>query len=369
MVHGVVTYGDTVPDSLTTIAEVVRDRGVATACVAENNHLGPMSNLARGYSRFLEPEEGLFADPSSGVVEQPETVERAAAFLEAHIDRPFFLYVHTIEPHEPYAPPPELLAALVPEGTQATPMDRYDAEIMQADANFGRLMARLDELGLADDTLVMLIADHGEAFREHDGMTGHGGRAYQELLWAPLVLRWPRGLAAGELVATPVQMIDLSATVLDAFGAAPLEHHLGRSVLELARGQTDPTFEERPILAHGADTLALRRDNWKLMVYLKIDPTRPPSRRLVMDSLDGAERRLFNLAEDPGETADLAEEHPNVASELWAELVAQLELQQALADRVATWQLEDDDAVAVDPRAIERLKALGYIEPREGAEN
>jgi arylsulfatase len=210
---------------------------------------------------------------------------------------------------------------------------------------------------------VILIADHGEAFREHDGMTGHGGRAYQELVWVPLIARWPAGLPAGEVVTTPVQMLDVPATVLDAFGVTPSGQHLGRSVLGLARGDTDPAFDERPILSHGADTIALRQGDWKLLAYLEIDRTSPPSRQLMMDGLDGAERRLFNLAEDPGETTDLAADRPDLVAELWEELVAQLELQHALASQAATWNAEDGSAVPVDPRAIERLKAMGYIEP------
>jgi arylsulfatase A-like enzyme len=367
MVHGVLTYGDTVPDVLNTLAETLRPLGIATACVAENNHIGPLSNLARGYSFFLDPEEGAPPGAAGEAVAPPRTIERAADFLEAHTDRPFFLYVHTIEPHEPYAPPPELLSRLVPDGADATPMDRYDAEILQADANFARLMDHLERLGLAEDTLVLLIADHGEAFREHDGMTGHGGRAYQELLWVPLIVRWPRGLRAGEVVATPVQMLDIPATVLDALAAAPSENHLGRSVLGLARGEKDPAFDERPIVAHGADTLAVRRGNWKLIAYLKADSSQPPSRELVMDSLEGAERRLFDLAEDPGETTDLAVDRPGLVAELWFELEATLELQRALASRAATWQIRGETEMTVDPRAIKRLKALGYVEPRRGA--
>jgi arylsulfatase A-like enzyme len=200
-------------------------------------------------------------------------------------------------------------------------------------------------------------------------MTGHGGRAYQELVWVPLIMRWPRGLPAGTVVDASTQMLDITATVLDAFGLAQSEQHLGLSVLGLAVGETDPAFDDRPILAHGADTLALRRGDMKLMAYLKIDRARPPSRQLVMDSLDGAETRLFDLADDPGETIDLAAENPELVEELWGELAAQLELQQALAAREATWHIDREAAVTVDPRDIERLKALGYIEPREGADD
>src|SRR6185369_6882611 len=119
--------------------------------------------------------------------------------------------------------------------TQA--MDRYDDEILHNDKSFELLAGKMKELGILDNTLIIVVSDHGEEFWDH-GWTAHGHSVYQELTHAALLMWNPKLLPTARRVKEPVQLIDIMPTVLDLLGLPPPNLIQGQSLAPLARGQT-----------------------------------------------------------------------------------------------------------------------------------
>ncbi len=188
----------------------------------------------------------------------------------ARADQRFFVFAHYFDPHYDYTPPAPFdrrfdpdytgaidgrdfytradVATFVPV-TDAHPSGRarvvderdlehlialYDGEIAATDEQLGRILVRLDELGLANDTLVVVLADHGDEFFEHDGI-GHRRTLFEEVLAIPLVLRWPARIPPGARSSATVSIADVAATVLDAAGITASR----ASLFPLATGASD----------------------------------------------------------------------------------------------------------------------------------
>src|SRR6185436_16230918 len=179
-------------------------------------------------------------------------------------DRPIFLYLHTIEPHDPYDPPAPFRARfaasvrtpgagsdgqltrlvltadpVVPQ-LQSELVMLYDAEIAANDAAFGELLEMLRARGLYDSSLIVFCADHGEELGDH-GSWRHGHSLHEELVDIPLVVKLPAASrTSGRRVAGLVQQADLFATILDVAGLGPARWREGRSVLDMVDGGRRP---------------------------------------------------------------------------------------------------------------------------------
>jgi arylsulfatase A-like enzyme len=257
---------------------------------------------------------------------------------------------HTI--HHIVAAPPELVeqyrAAGAPEEGMYNAV--YLAAIKHIDDSVGRLLAKLDELGERDETLVVFLSDNGGIdwnYDQKDFTNGAGGglthlRVYREEYdnapWragkgspyeggvrAPCIVRWPGVVEAGSRCETPIHIIDWLPTFFDAAGAASPAGHVvdGVSIVPLLRGKgiaPRPLYWYMPLydLRWGATPCAVVRDgNWKLIDYFG------DSFDAGGNYLAGARTELFNLADDPGETNDLTSKQPERAA--------------ALRDQVRSW--------------------------------
>ena len=231
--HGASTDSGLAPE-LSTLAELFRDAGYDTAAIVSNAHVhAPTLNFEQGFAHFEETAP----DAPAGEVHR-----HVYSWLERRHPGPFCLYVHTLDPHSPYDPPEETAGAYRSAADLAAPkltgeqiekrtadgtldlddlrriIDRYDEEILYADREFGRLVERLRELGLYEDTIIVVLSDHGEEFLEH-GKIGHGSHLWEELLHVPLIVKLagadrPRGAE----VAEPVRVIDVLPTLADLVG-------------------------------------------------------------------------------------------------------------------------------------------------------
>ena len=352
--HGVNGPDDRLPESLQTLPEVFQAAGYQTGAVVANAYVGRPFGFARGfdYFEFIEHHRGR-----SDVIG-----DRLEKLLDARrdTDRPFFLYVHTIDPHAPYAPPSpylETFAAGVEDPTvggvetvrglvlgsvePSAALGRdlrqlYDAEVAANDASFGRLLDRLEDLGELDDTVIVFTSDHGEAFGEHGTWT-HGLDLYNEVLSVPLVMRLPGGAGGGQIVGSPVQHIDLMPTVLDLCGIeAPGE--LPGAVIVNASGEVK-VEANRTIFTYldywGRKGAAAMRDGWKLIEPLSAD--------------FGSELELYRHDENRIEEQGLA--IPSPVRSGW--LLAQLQV--ALRAEGVSMTTE------VDSETRAQLEALGYM--------
>ncbi|MGH9334086.1 MAG: sulfatase, partial [Vicinamibacteria bacterium] len=297
--HGISRLTDRLPASANTLAEVYREAGYATLSFSSVSFSGKGSNLHQGFEELHE--RSSLALP--GEVSRSKTargyLDRLLPWLEAHRDAPFFVFFHVMDPHspfEPYAPYDRVWAkpgakeeheretahvlpfiesdfmkqqklpfreeleeaGLDPARFVEREVDWYDGSIRAMDAELGRLLETLHRLGLADETLIAFIADHGEEFLEH-GRHWHGSTVYGEMTNVPLVLWAPGRIPAGTVVTELVQSIDLMPTLLELSGLEPPEAAQGQSLLPLLTGNRErfrsrPAFSERFRQADDRDT-------------------------------------------------------------------------------------------------------------------
>jgi arylsulfatase A-like enzyme len=231
----------------------------------------------------------------------------------------------------------------------------YHGEIAYTDQQIGRFLAGLHDLGLDDDTVVALVSDHGEEFwtrLDHEKEWGyepngdHGHTLYQELLHVPALLRIPG--RAPSIVHGPVQMVDLFPTLLRQAGVEPPDSQ-GHDLTPLLDGAPP----ERPILLadvilHGQSRWSVRRGPWKLIVARHATPE------------SGPPLELYDLEHDPGETRNLAAEHPDIAASL--RTLGENELVQRKKAR-ARFVAGDDSlgATYLEWNHITKLRSLGYL--------
>jgi arylsulfatase A-like enzyme len=275
-IHRAVQLRDPLDSGQLTLAERLQARGFATgAAIANWVIYSEGNNFEQGFDVFT----GLHGagDRPSKLVDAAPVVDAALRWIDSRRGFPTFLYVHTMDPHVPYRPPPPFGARFEPppaSGRDAAdprtdyrePADRdrlvaqYDGEIAYGDQEFGRFVRELKKRGLYDGALVVFLADHGEEFQDHGGWL-HGRSVFDELVRIPLVVKLPRGNHAGERVRAQVQSVDVLPTVLQAVGlpapappaiaGQPLQAFLDHEVPER------PAVSEishRGIVAHGIRT-------------------------------------------------------------------------------------------------------------------
>ncbi|HEX4150525.1 MAG TPA: sulfatase-like hydrolase/transferase, partial [Pirellulales bacterium] len=331
------TISQRLPPAEITIADALKSAGYSTACIGKW-HLG--EHLKD--QRVLPTDQGFDVVVGAGgegrkvslpAKGKPQRVAREAVsdmltdeairFVDDHRERPFFLYLPHVAVHIPLVAKPEIQARyerlpLPPPGQQRNPV--YAATIEDLDANIGRLLGRLKELGLEQNTVVLFTSDNGGLAVEEGSHTPatsnaplrHGkGFLHEGGIRVPLVVRWPGHVPPGTTCSVPVCGIDFLPTILDICGLPPASSIDGVDILPLleARGtiHRDDLFWHIPHYTNqgGEPGGAVREGDYKLIEFYE----------------DGR-RELYNLKLDPRERDNLIQEHPEQASQLAAKLDA-----------------------------------------------
>ena len=347
MVHGVRDNGQfRLPEESHTLAEVLSRNGYSTAAHVAVFVLNSPSGLAQGFDSYTDTTAMAAPDdPGSDVpLSRRNTNElRADVVADAAIetlrglaDQPFFLFVHFFDPHSPYEPPPGFREPYESTTDDDRVVD-YLGEIAYVDQQVGRILDELDVLGLSDRTAVLLTADHGEAFGEHDE-TGHSYFVYDTTMRVPLLLRYPPAVPAGLRVSHQVRNVDVLPTLLELFDLPPPEGVQGRSLVPyLAEPGSDlglVAYVETlaPFLDYRYSPLrGIRDGRWKYILA----PT----------------PELYDLVVDPGETENVHDREPEVVARMRATLEELIRSSQPVTDVLA--QAPDQEEVA-------RLQELGY---------
>jgi arylsulfatase A-like enzyme len=349
---GVLRFRHALPDTVRLPAEIFQEAGYATAGLYRNGWVGPNFGFAQGFDLYLDPHPRTppqgFQRPAPGSRQLPGTDHdltlAAVEFVNRHRNEKFFLYAHYMDVHQ-YAYDQE--AANLGFGSSLS--DAYDASIHWVDANLYALLSELDRLELLEKTLVVVAADHGEAFREH-GREGHAVDIYREVTDVPLIFMLPFRLPGPLVVEPVVRNVDIWPTILDLAGLPPLPQTDGVSLVPLIEAAARKETVETP------RSMAYLDQTWGQM---EADPfplvsIREDGRRILFRPARPQALEIYDHASDPLERRNLRRAPPE-----WAEPLRQ-ELETRLGDPVP-WG--ESIEVNVDDMQRNQLRALGYVVP------
>ncbi len=269
--------------------------------------------------------------------------DRAVGFMKKNRDRPFFCYLAHHAIHTPLQARPDTLAKFKSKGGDERPSALYAAMTADLDASVGQLLKELDELGLAENTLVIFTSDNGATNASpQEPLRGSKGGYYEGGIRVPCLARWPGVIEPGSTCDVPIINVDFYPTFLEVAGARPGAPRLldGASLVPLFKGgelKRDaifwhfPGYLDRPVVRGRPSDVALgfrtrpvsviRKGDWKLHLFHEEWVT-GGGRSALPDS--GAVE-LYNLAEDVGERNDLAAARPGTREELLSDLLAWFE--------------------------------------------
>lgn len=366
-------------DSYLTLAEIMRGQGFRTAAFIQNGNAGPMAGLHQGFEELAYREVLGRADALLG--------EPLAAWLARYAGRNFFLYLHAIDPHGEYDPPPPFdrwYRALGPGGMRVersrwhdpdwvrdpTVEGRrrlYDGEVRYNDSLLPRLLRMLDELGLREHTLIVFTSDHGEYLGD-DGLWEHHPPGLRPVTHVPLMLYLPGRFEGGRRIFQNVQSIDILPTILELAGVdrSPLLLQ-GDSLVDLLEGRRTAYWNDRlvvseePMSFYGGRPVpsgSFLLGDWHLIAsrYRFKPGEQDPSHRGAAPG----ELQLLRIRDGSGETRAPEQPPPRLAELYWEAMRA---LQANDAEAWLAWTAgRSEKTHKFDPDTVDRLRELGYME-------
>lgn len=326
------TGGFVLQASPTPLAAILQTQGWDTAAFVGATVLKKAFGFNRGFDvyddQMPKPEKSLEE------IEYPErrasvVVDHALGWLNSQSGKPFLVWLHLYDPHEPYNPPAPF--------RDKYKKNLYDGEVAYTDQQLGRFLDAVAKKSPAGNTLIVVLADHGEGLGEH-GEFNHGIFLYDATLRIPFIVAGP-GVPSGVRVRQQARTIDVLPTVLELMGSKAPAGVQGVSLIPAFSGKsvaTDYSYEETlyPKMNMGwSEMRGVRSSKWK---YIRAP--RP---------------ELYDLAQDPGEKVNVLDAHPKEFRELDAQLKALSPAGANGVDRVASSQ--------VDSQTMAQLKSLGYL--------
>jgi arylsulfatase A-like enzyme len=241
--HRAITMFSSLSPAHRTLAESMQSSGYATAAFTSGAWIMPWIGFRRGFDVYGEMPPGTYGEDVVGGTPY-DAFTWGLDWLRANAGRPCFLFLHNYVVHGPYKPPRPYSALFGPLPSYAPDTERwrlaYEQEVRYADDQVRAFLEGLAALGLAERTLVVVTADHGEQFGEHGGLE-HTYDVHDEVAHVPLVMRLPGAIPPGRRIVEPVSLADIVPTILDLTGLPPAEAVDGTSLLPLLDG-TRPTL-------------------------------------------------------------------------------------------------------------------------------
>jgi arylsulfatase A-like enzyme len=343
-----------------TLAERLSELGYFTAAITEDGWVHPEFGFDQGFASYVADTSGSLA----------ATRTRTLEWLSEHADLPFFLFVHTYQPHQPYDMPPpydtmfldrshvgyalpgstvpvELLEDFQPGFFEPMRADLdaffslYDAEVRYVDDFVADVARTLEQEGIDDRTVVVLTSDHGEEIFEH-GRFSHGDALYDEVMRVPLIV-WGAGIPAGVVIEEPVTLLDILPTVVEIAGGEVEGPVQGLSLVARFGGPL-PGLEHRTLFAegYGKDSLPMYC-MWR------------GAHKYITGASPGR-GELYDLSRDPGERHELSAASPATAADLRSAIEAWHRESLDLGQR-----FESGERV-LDEDVVDRLRTLGYLD-------
>ncbi|UCE43285.1 MAG: sulfatase [Candidatus Aminicenantes bacterium] len=378
--HGVnhqVYYNDESMDlSLITLADIMRERQFCCTAFTGGGFVSSDYGFSKGFDAYSNDESSTFRQDAA-----EHLFQLVSEWLDKQKGKNFFLFLHTYQPHNPYACPIPYKTMFLDEGAKwryldllsylggkpgifkaLTEEDRqnvvglYDGEIRYTDEKLiGPLVQKLKAMGLYDQTLIIFTSDHGEEFYEHHGW-GHGHSLYDESLKVPLIIKFPESRFSGRRIHDIVSLVDIFPTVLEELGIdfSNLEID-GQSLFPLVKGKEkgDRVFladiASNVLASHIPQKITMNRGKTKLILNKRFGPEDfsfflcPPP---VLGPVE-----LYDLGFDPTEQQNISDKKPKLANQI----VQKINEIYKAAPKKKTRKLE------IDEELKKQLRALGYI--------
>jgi len=305
--HGAINRDSILKKSVVTISEVLKNKGYKNAAfLANGNIFGNGLNFDQGFDAFSAIEGKSYRHGSG-----QEIVDAVIPWLRENQTAPFFLYIHTVDSHDPYFAPPYLRKLFIDskifneresQVIYSRPhiskfINHYDATVRYSDLIFKKFWDALNELDLVKNSLIIFLADHGEEFLEHGGLH-HGGRLFNEQVRIPVIFWIPHMSKLKPRVDSYFSTLDIAPTILSMLGIPPPPIWQGKSILPMMTGDVPDTEGKDLYFSEELDKFKLygiRNDKFHYILSLKPD----------------FEESLFNLITDPYEKENLVENNGN----------------------------------------------------------
>jgi arylsulfatase A-like enzyme len=356
-----------VPLRQTLLAERLREAGYRTAGFTGGGYVSAQCGFAQGFEIYEDHDELKEGGPET-------IVSAALAWVRGVRGIPYFLFVHTYEPHLPFEHADFARSAdagrlhpvvtsrdveamhrgdlVLSDGERRYVADLYDGDVAYADRAIGGFLQTLKREGILDGALLVVLSDHGEELwdREPGYSPDHGHSLYQELLHVPLLVRWPGRVPAGSRIRTAVSLIDVAPTLLEMAGLPGDPSHEGRSLAGTMRTAEEPP--QRPVLAEaiefGPDRFLIREGDVKVILT-------PYPDRFNIVPIAARPLEIFDLAADPLERHDLSAH----LSKPVAEMVSLLwkRARGVLSDS----EREEQAGPPLPEELLQQLRSLGYV--------
>ncbi len=339
--HGVRTNsGDVLGRDNITLAERLRGAGYATGAEISANVLRKETHITRGFDHYRGPDAGnvelkqvRHLDSDAPITKNIRTgadiTRRGIEFITEHRERPFFLWLHYFDTHDPNYASAEFRGRY--------PGEPYFDEVASVDFQIGRLREAIEELSLTSNTLVVLTSDHGEGLGDH-AERSHAFFVYDTTMRVPLIFWGPAELPRGLRIESLVRTVDILPTVLDLLGRPRPKRIRGRSLRPLIK---EPK-KDLELVGYGEATSFLRAFGIQPLRFI---------REGKWKYIHKQNPELYDVLGDPGETNNLIGENPEVAAAL-------LERLEKILSNPKHEAATDHEEITLE-RAAE-LKALGY---------
>jgi arylsulfatase A-like enzyme len=365
-----------------TLADILRTLQFYCAAFTGGGYLSETYGFSKGFDSYQEIR--LHGDQAIRLDEAERLAQLASLWLEDNKDKNFFLFLHTYQPHDPYANMSPIGKEFLEEESKWEQVKMgillderggryhaqfsdeekqniialYDGDIKYTDTFFVQpIMDKLKELGLYEKSLIILTSDHGEEFFDHEAWL-HDHSVYDEGIRIPLIVKFPDAEFKGTQIENIARITDIMPTILDRASIKINRQRFdGVSLVPLINGKEKKqrTFVSDVALREfkmSPSVISINKDNFKFILNKKISS---PYIRRSVQNFDGSQIELYDLEKDPGETKNLA---ANIAfRDLCFELLDDINRLYEKAEELQKRQ----DEVTLDQSLRERLKALGYI--------
>ncbi len=331
--HGVRDQaGFYLPEKRTTLAQVLKAQGFATAAFVSAFVLDSRFGLNRGFDRYDETMDSHGVSPTPQLERRGDrTLSQALAWMEKSGSAKFFVWLHFYDPHAPYTPPEPFRSRYAGRP--------YDGEVAFVDSLMGELVRFLERKGWYSETLLVFASDHGEDLGDH-GENTHGFFVYDSTLRIPLIIKNPGGTFRGQVVGDPVQSVDIAPTILQVLSLPANQEMQGKGLLSLVLQKG-----WRPSPGLGETYYPFYHFGWSPLLFLRTGRFK---------YIEAPRPELYDLEKDPREARNLMEASGATA----------LELKNQLFEALTRFSARDSPtapARPVDEATLEKLKSLGYL--------